>query len=74
MMLFSCSAIKLVSTNPKPNLKTVHFVLDHDWNYTERDYELHPDWDCFGQFLTKAELNTIQNKLSVDNIDDNKNK
>lgn len=42
--LSSCGAAKYVS-NPSPNMKTVHMATEH-WNYTQIEYDLHPDYDC----------------------------
>ena len=44
LALSSCGSVKYVG-NPAPDMKTVHMATVH-WNYTEADYESHPDYDC----------------------------
>ena len=49
LSLTSCGTVKYVG-NPDPNMKTVHFQTTHAFeNYTQKDYEEHPDHDCNGQ-------------------------
>ena len=44
MLASSCGNLKFVG-NPAPNLKRVHMATEH-WDYTEAEYEAHPDYDC----------------------------
>ncbi len=50
LLLTSCSTLEIAGVGrPDPNLKTVHFIMTH-WgeDYTQEDYESHPDHDCNG--------------------------
>jgi hypothetical protein len=45
LLLTSCGLIKIVETNPKPNLKSIH-MWDYHRGYTLEGYHSHPDYDC----------------------------
>ena len=51
--LSSCSVLSHVG-NPPPDMKTVHMSTVH-WNYTQEDYDNHPEQDCHGTFKTKQD-------------------
>ena len=68
----SCGVVSQVTGNPDPNLKTVHFALNHK-DYTKEEYDAHPDWDCTlyrlepiynnGYLMGYKRINTITNKI-----------
>lgn len=48
--LTSCEAISEYAIhgqrNPDPELKRIHLMMSHDWDYTEEMLASHPDHDC----------------------------
>jgi hypothetical protein len=51
----SCGPLKFVG-NPAPDMKTVHMSTYH-WNYTQAEYEAHPDYDCSNKPTTNESNN-----------------